>query len=394
MAEAPLRYTCKYLSCGKVYASSDAVRKHAKKHHPEWLKQCELERCEKRRGEQVETYCITSPVEPNGAPAIIMQQHAIIMHQQQQFQQQAMMQQRQPPMPPPTQVNQQMSYPHAAQQQGGRPIAMNASAAEAEHSGTKRQRADEDDRAASLQALLDAMMEPGIPRLRAYAELSGLPNLIANGSLQAHVEHVVTSSSVGGVPGGVPGGGPVEGIDVPPAIVKGLVLICQELVAFPAASREAVSARKKLTAFAWLLADVMGQVAPWHSELALAVGKRLERSLHSVHVSLAEQRTALAAALQADDVGAASLAQAAIRNVLSAPTHCAIVELELPKYQAKMASASLALLAARGIEAPPPPTEELATVLDAISRLTQGELWQVVERAQDVLKVHSLVTCQ
>ena len=102
-----MRYTCKYLSCGKVYASSDAVRKHARNHHPEWLKQCELEQCEKRRGEKVEAYCIISRVEPNGAPDIIMQQHAVLQ-QQQQFQQQAMMQQRQPPMPPPTQVNQQM----------------------------------------------------------------------------------------------------------------------------------------------------------------------------------------------------------------------------------------------------------------------------------------------
>ena len=270
-----------------------------------------------------------------------------------------------------------------------------SAAAEAEHYGTKRQRADEDDDAASLQALLDVMMEPGIPRLRAYAEMSGLPNLIANGSLQAHAEQVVTScvssSSVGGLP---LGGGPVEGIEAPPAIVQGLVLICQELVAVTAAPREAVSARKKLTAFAWLLADVMGQVAPWRSELALVVGKRLERSLDSVHASLAEQRTALAEALQADDVGAASLAQAAIRNVLSAPTHSAIVELELPADQAKMASASLALLAARGIEAPSPPTEDLAAVLDAIPRLTQGELWQVVERAQDVLKARSQVLHQ
>jgi len=171
--------------------------------------------------------------------------------------------------------------------------------------------------------------------------------------------------------------------------VQGLVLICQEMVSITAASRtDAMSARKKLIAFAWLLADVMGQVTPWTSELALVVGKRVERSVDPVHATLAEQRAALSEALQADDVSAASLAKQAMRDMLSAPSRSKFAELELPADQAQMASASLALLAARDSEVPTP-AGGLAAVLAAIPGLTQGELWQVVERAQDELKACS-----
>jgi hypothetical protein len=275
---------------------------------------------------------------------------------------------------------------------------MNSDALDAEAeqgSGCKRQRADADEIASSsddvapLQILLDAIEQPGLQRLRAYAEMSGLRDLVTSDSLQAHTERIltsVTSSSTGC-------GGPVESIQAPPAIVQGLVWICQEMVR-STASREPVSARKKLMAFGWLLADVMGQVTPWHPEVALKVGKRLERSLDSVHTVLAEQRTTLAEALQAGDVGSASLAQAAMRNVLIVRTSSALVELELPADQAEMASASLALLAAhdRG-EAPAAAEDETAhtAVLDAIPRLTQEQLWQLIERAQDELKARMLL---
>ena len=82
--DTPLRYTCKFLGCGKVYASSDAVRKHARNHHPEWLKQCELEQCEKRRGEKVEAYCIISQLDgdaPEVAPLPQQQHHQAMAKQ-------------------------------------------------------------------------------------------------------------------------------------------------------------------------------------------------------------------------------------------------------------------------------------------------------------------------
>jgi len=246
------------------------------------------------------------------------------------------------------------------------------------------------DDAASLQAVLDAMMEPGVQRLRLYAEMCGFTELMASGLLQAHAEELINgltyyNSSLTGR------GGPIEGIQAPAAVVQGVVLVCQELVATTATTRrEAVSARKKLMAFAWLLADVMGQVRPWDSDVALVVGKRMERTLGSVHASLAEQKAALADALQADDMSAARLAHAAMCTVLSAPTRSALVELELPADQVQMASASLALLAARGKE-PQPPAESMAAVLEAIPRLTQAELWQVVELAQDELKARNPV---
>jgi hypothetical protein len=258
-------------------------------------------------------------------------------------------------------------------------------------SDCKRKRAEEDEDAlgttsadaASLQALLDAIEEPGLRRLCAYAELSGLDDLMTSDSLQAHTELLLTSaqSSMSGCDG------PVEGITAPSVVVQGLVLICQEMVATTSATREAVSARTKLTSFAWLLADVMGQVTSWDAEVALKVGKRMERSLFPVHASLAEHKIALVEALRAGDIGEASLAQTAMREVLSAPTHSAIVELSLPADQAQVASASLTLLAARDSEVPLP--VDVDAVLDAIPRLTQRQLWQVVERAQDELKART-----
>ena len=35
-------YTCRFPGCGKVYSSSDGARKHARNHHPEWLKKVEV----------------------------------------------------------------------------------------------------------------------------------------------------------------------------------------------------------------------------------------------------------------------------------------------------------------------------------------------------------------
>ena len=48
-------YTCKFPGCAKVYASSDGARKHARNHHPEWLKQVEVT---KRGLNCTSTYCI------------------------------------------------------------------------------------------------------------------------------------------------------------------------------------------------------------------------------------------------------------------------------------------------------------------------------------------------
>ena len=47
-------YSCKYPGCAKVYSSSDGARKHARNHHPEWLKQVETSK------RAVDAYCIRS----------------------------------------------------------------------------------------------------------------------------------------------------------------------------------------------------------------------------------------------------------------------------------------------------------------------------------------------
>ena len=120
---------------------------------------------------------------------------------------------------------------------------MNAAGAETEL--CKRQRVDEDEDAVittsvdavhgdeTLQALLDAIAEPSIERLRAYAAMSTIDSLSID-SMQAHTELLLTSavSSMTGC------GGPVEGMQAPPAVVQGLVLICQEIVTL---TSEAVS---------------------------------------------------------------------------------------------------------------------------------------------------------
>jgi len=38
-SEAPIRFYCRYPGCGKGYASTDAVRKHCRQRHLEWLRQ-------------------------------------------------------------------------------------------------------------------------------------------------------------------------------------------------------------------------------------------------------------------------------------------------------------------------------------------------------------------
>ena len=45
-------YTCRFTGCGKVYSSSDGVRKHCRKHHPEWLKEVE------KSSRSSSTFCI------------------------------------------------------------------------------------------------------------------------------------------------------------------------------------------------------------------------------------------------------------------------------------------------------------------------------------------------
>ena len=273
-----------------------------------------------------------------------------------------------------------------------------------ENASCKRQQADDrvtlcdehtnPDAVISAQALIDAIVEPGILQLKAYADLSSLRGLAADTALfalRAHTELLLTSSL-----SGCSNPFPSESVvPAPPAVVQGLILICQEIVATTAGALDAISARRKLMVFGWLLAGLMGQEERWHPDVAIKVGKRLERSLDPVRASLAEQTAALMEALRSDDHNAVALAQATMRRVLSAPTHSAIAELTLPSGQAPMESAALALLAAAdggasGVAGGGEPSVDVyEVVLGIIPGLTQDELWQVVERAQRELKARS-----
>ena len=52
VSESHVTFTCRYPGCGKVYSTSDGARKHARNHHPEWLKNVEIQK------RSIDAYCI------------------------------------------------------------------------------------------------------------------------------------------------------------------------------------------------------------------------------------------------------------------------------------------------------------------------------------------------
>ena len=75
-------YTCRFPGCCKVYSSSDGARKHARTHHPEWLKEVEVQK------RAVDAYCTRSEgvVRPQRASAAVplplLLQQAMMRQQQ------------------------------------------------------------------------------------------------------------------------------------------------------------------------------------------------------------------------------------------------------------------------------------------------------------------------
>lgn len=63
-------FTCKYPQCGRQYASTDGVRKHCRKSHPEWLREVDLDKA--NHGCRWAAYCtreaITEGHDPRTTP--------------------------------------------------------------------------------------------------------------------------------------------------------------------------------------------------------------------------------------------------------------------------------------------------------------------------------------
>merc|ERR550514_2565916 len=63
-------FTCKYPGCLRQYASTDGVRKHCRKSHPEWLREVDLEKA--ANGCRWAAYCtreaITDSSDPRTTP--------------------------------------------------------------------------------------------------------------------------------------------------------------------------------------------------------------------------------------------------------------------------------------------------------------------------------------
>ena len=74
--EPLVSYTCRYPGCGKVYSSSDGARKHARNHHPEWLRKVEVQR------RAVEAYCIRYEGPPRASPSVTQKQALAAAHRQ------------------------------------------------------------------------------------------------------------------------------------------------------------------------------------------------------------------------------------------------------------------------------------------------------------------------
>jgi hypothetical protein len=52
------RFRCKFPGCSKLYASTDAVRKHCRKRHLEWLRQIDRYSAHERGTPKPALYCV------------------------------------------------------------------------------------------------------------------------------------------------------------------------------------------------------------------------------------------------------------------------------------------------------------------------------------------------
>ena len=61
------RFRCRYPGCKKLYASTDAVRKHCRKRHLEWLRRIDLVSAHERGLPKPALYCIWGEEEAEDA---------------------------------------------------------------------------------------------------------------------------------------------------------------------------------------------------------------------------------------------------------------------------------------------------------------------------------------
>ena len=97
-------------------------------------------------------------------------------------------------------------------------------------------------------------------------------------------------------------------------VLDGLVVLSQDAIdaVVEAAAEPKPSVRSQLKALGWLVADAVGQTVPWSPEVALTVGKRLEKRVGIVRAAIAKLSD-----------------QTAIDDVMNAPCPCALDELDL-----------------------------------------------------------------
>jgi len=62
-----LLFFCRFPNCSKGYASTDGVRKHCRKHHPEWLADLDEATKESNMKHSAASYCTTRPSDPEQA---------------------------------------------------------------------------------------------------------------------------------------------------------------------------------------------------------------------------------------------------------------------------------------------------------------------------------------
>jgi hypothetical protein len=97
-------------------------------------------------------------------------------------------------------------------------------------------------------------------------------------------------------------------------VLDGLLVLSQDAIdaVVEAAAEPKPSVRSQLKALGWLVADAVGQTVPWSPEVALTVGKRLEKRVGIVRAAIAKLSD-----------------QTAIDAVMNAPCPCMLDELDL-----------------------------------------------------------------
>lgn len=135
---------------------------------------------------------------------------------------------------------------------------------------------------------------------------AGLPPGLA-ARLRTRAEHIINASEGKFVASGPPA---LVGI-----VLDGLLVLAQDAIdAFVTAAAEPKPAvRAQLKTLGWLVADAMGQLTPWPPDVALTVGKRLEKRVSIVRGSIS------------DDLPARVK-----QELMSAPCPTGLPELELP----------------------------------------------------------------